>query len=215
MEELWAELMKYVGAHAAEVVALSTAALVLYQAMLSRTHNRLSVRPHLQRKGNVDQAPDVYGFSFELLNSGIGPALITNWKLYLDGVEQYTPTREDLDAFINQLFPNHTTLQFYFIGRKDALRADESIKLLSTTFPADPTAVAKFEAQLKRLALVVEYSSMYGEKMKALDTRSPLESYKKGGGMADKFSLVLADVVEAVRRTVRRFYSPGKKAGQS
>lgn len=64
-------------------IAISVLALAatLYQAHLSRNHNRLMVRPHLA--GHGASTGDVY--SLTVRNDGLGPAWITGARLYRDG----------------------------------------------------------------------------------------------------------------------------------
>lgn len=99
VDELMATLAAYepsiVIACVSMVVALVTALFTAYQAFLSRCHNRLSVRPALtlwtdeyeqdfvnHKTGRADK---YYMLRCDLLNNGIGPAILKDYSVSFDG----------------------------------------------------------------------------------------------------------------------------------
>jgi hypothetical protein len=164
----------FIGNNAANIIALTAAAVVATQAWLTREHNRLSVRPHLQT--HIDTQTNfqesVFYYSVELRNNGLGPAIVKKWSVFLDGVEQQLQTREEVDTFIKGLISNFLSLKTRFFGPDEVMRANDSQTILALKLPLMSTAGHKdFEKQLNRLGLVVEYTSMYGERLRPLDTR--------------------------------------------
>lgn len=164
----------FVGNNAANIIALTAVVFTAYQAWLTRRHNRLSVRPHLLThfSTHTNYSEPAYYYSLELRNYGLGPAVVNSWGVLLDGEEKELPTSKDVDKLIKGLVPNFLSLSTRFLGKAEVMRANDSEIILALKLPlmnaAEQTA---FEKQLDRLALVVDYSSMYGEKCKPLDTR--------------------------------------------
>jgi hypothetical protein len=69
-------ILDFVGDHAEALIALSALGLAIWQGMVQRLHNRLSVKPHLVFHRNVqNDSPQI---AILLTNSGIGPAVIKN-----------------------------------------------------------------------------------------------------------------------------------------
>lgn len=161
----------YIGDNAANIIALSAVAVVTYQAWLTRKHNRLSVRPHLQTYIDRQDGEGVFKYELHLRNNGLGPAVIKKWTVYLDGIEQPLPTPKDVQGFFEGLIPKYTNLATRFIGKNDVMRSNDSQALLVIKMLPFDTDKAALEERLERLALVVEYTSMYGENLKPLDLR--------------------------------------------
>lgn len=164
----------FIGDNAANIIALTAAAVVALQAWLTREHNRLSVRPHLQThiETHTNYQEPAFYYSVELRNNGLGPAILNKWSVFVDGVEQPLPTGKDADSLIKGLIPNFLSLRTRFFGPDEVMRANDSETILALKLPLMNTAELKdLDKQLSRLGLVVEYTSMYGEKRKPLDTR--------------------------------------------
>lgn len=165
----------FVGNNAANIIALAATAFMAYQAWLTRGHNRLSVRPHLQTHIHTqaergDSA--CYKYAFELRNAGLGPAVVKKVTVFLDGKEQALATAKDVEALIRGLIPPPLDLNTLHIVEGEAIRAHDSRTLLAFRLPPLEEAQLKgLEEQLGRLDLVIEYASMYGERYKPLDTR--------------------------------------------
>lgn len=164
----------FLGNNAANVIAVCAVLFAAYQAYLMRAHNRLSVRPRLERFLNSveDRNMGQAEYTVELRNNGLGPAMISDWKVFLDGVEQHLPAAREVDQFIKGFVPESTRTTTAFIGKNQVLRASDTLTLLKILVP--PMSAGEklnFEARLGRLDLVVEYASMYGEKQPSLDTR--------------------------------------------
>jgi hypothetical protein len=174
--ELGTAIWSFIGNNASNTIALAAAAFMAYQAKLTREHNRLSVRPHLQIHTNTERK---YGepvhnvaYTVELRNNGLGPAIITGWKVFLDGAEKALPNAKAVDDLIKELVPNYLRLTTRYFGKNEVLRANASQVILALRLPVlDAAERRQLEAQLAKLALVVEYTSMYGEELQPLDTR--------------------------------------------
>lgn len=167
----------FVGNNAANIIALAATAFVAYQAWLTRKHNRLSVRPHLQihtdiRRGVAAGPNTIDHYTAELRNDGLGPAITIKWRLFLDGKEQINPTAKGIDNIVKALAPNALSVTSYYMGEDHVMRSNDSRILLAVRVPSmNPEQLKTLEAQLARLDFLIEYTSMYGDKCKPVDTR--------------------------------------------
>ena len=66
----------------ATVIAVVSLAVSVYEARASRRHNRISVRPFLELRVGLSQGRPA---GLQLINAGLGPAVITRTVLTLDG----------------------------------------------------------------------------------------------------------------------------------
>jgi hypothetical protein len=67
---------------AATVIAVLSLAVSVYQAWVTRRHDRISVRPYLELRVPLQQGRTA---GLKLINAGLGPAAITRTILTLDG----------------------------------------------------------------------------------------------------------------------------------
>ena len=143
----------------AGVIALAAIGLTAWQACVTRKHNRLSVRPHLCFYRNI--AP---GIQIVLKNSGIGPAFITDYKLFIDDqpiVESNVRTYHNSVA--EKLEIPEGNLQILLPDCKGAIASNKELVLLSTDITVERPVLLK---KADRLSIEVDYESVYGENFK-------------------------------------------------
>ena len=86
MLEVFTNIWKFFGENAGEVIALSALGFAIWQGYIARRHNKLSVRPHLTFTSMLlDKEPHL---TVNIKNNGLGTAIITDYKVILDGVTQ-------------------------------------------------------------------------------------------------------------------------------
>jgi hypothetical protein len=156
-----------IGTLTTALIGICALGLTIYQAVLARKHNRLSVRPHLTRFTNLTSQPGRGVLSVDLINKGIGPAFISAFEVYLDG----NPIT-DVGAAVKEIMPTrHYHQQITTLTTDYALSAGESKSLLTLAVALDDgETVDQLEQQLSRLDLRVNYESAYEETYQ-LDTR--------------------------------------------
>jgi len=76
------------------IIALSASIATIWQGVLTRRHNKLSVKPFLKTEGNYIPGQKV---SITLSNTGFGPAIIKSIQILIDG--------QVFDSTENQLYP--------------------------------------------------------------------------------------------------------------
>src|SRR5688572_25280527 len=74
-----------VTAMSAVFIALLALTVTIWQAALTRRHNRLSVRPHLRIDWLVSDEGTDEKVSVVLSNNGLGPAIIKRFQWKIDG----------------------------------------------------------------------------------------------------------------------------------
>lgn len=72
---------------ASAAVALCALGVTVWQGRQNNRHNKMSVRPKLTASENYQDDDNERTVSFELINSGFGPAIIKDFILVYDGKE--------------------------------------------------------------------------------------------------------------------------------
>ncbi len=154
-------LWDYSKTNSAQVISLCALALTIYQAWMTRRHNRLSCRPHLThwtltnfQKGWVN---------ISVSNNGLGPAIIRSLQLKIDG--QIVKGNDSI-VFQNaaaELFPNRVREgNFGHVNREFSLPPDGKVVLAELQFKEPYPTKEEFETALRRAVLKIRYKSFYG-----------------------------------------------------
>lgn len=144
-------------------VAMAFMALVvsIWNAAITKRHNRLSVRPHLSL-ANLHRP--IGTVKIILSNTGIGPAIFRSFEVHMDGAGTVVTSMDAMGEAIKKLELNGT-FEYYFPAEGDALPSGESIELLSIeAASASRSELQQIRAGLGRLSFHVKYESMYREK---------------------------------------------------
>lgn len=158
-------------------VSVCAIALTIYQAYLSRQHNRLSVRPSLSTFVDTDPAPDnprITLISMKLMNSGLGPAYIKSFEILVRGEAFTVKTPDEMRVLVQKHF-NGSLVDApcrYVVFGKHHVMAQGKQEEIAQIAVRDITP-AQTES-LKDFALRVRYESAYGESF-TYDTRQHLE----------------------------------------
>lgn len=158
------------------VVATTIAACAMFstywQAKLTREHNRLSVKPHLVI--SLDFSRNNFSLKFQLKNNGLGPAIISSYKLLVLDTELNTLNFKDSSYELWELFKgaipdNGSTLSLHSRTEEDSLAQGECIDLLclNKIEGIDPLAFNNdlIQEKLKNIRFEIEYESFYGDKL--------------------------------------------------
>jgi hypothetical protein len=166
--ELVKTIYKFLGKNVEFFIACSALGLVIWQGLMQRHHNRLSVRPYLCSNRNI--SIDDLLMSISVLNSGIGPAIVKKSTFYFDKERIDEECNSHWDKIRNRL-NNQFTLDLTFdICRKSAIdigHAGEVIILeiqINDKLKKHENAYEIAKKELDRIRIELEYESMYGEK---------------------------------------------------
>src|SRR3990172_12584537 len=110
------------------IIALCALALSIWQGMQTRRHNRLSFRPHLTTWTNRDAEKGFY--RIELINNGIGPALIEEFLVKVDGKVISGLGTEPIEKGLKIIFPNlYYTSHHGYVGKGYSMAAKERVTI--------------------------------------------------------------------------------------
>lgn len=146
------------------IIALCALVFTVWQVFVERRHNKLSVTPHLTTWMHSDVENNRY--QIDLLNNGIGPALIKSFLIQADGQPIHGEGTEPIEKTLKILFPQYGYQSYqayvangYMMSEKEN-RTLISIKFNGSQFPR-PEEV---EHVTKRVRLIIDYESIYGDK---------------------------------------------------
>lgn len=157
--------------YAALFVSICALLLTINQAVMTRRHNKLTVRPHLTSFTDRILHPEITGVTqvkLTLSNNGVGPAVIRSYEPMLDG-QPLDPTKfVALLATAKEVLPVSILDQecrFAFFRKGYVMAKDEEkcIALLAIV-PTLDTDFALLEKAEQRFHIRVTYESIYGER---------------------------------------------------
>lgn len=151
------------------VIALCAFVLTVWHACITRQHNKLSVTPHLTTWTHSDKAKNLY--AIELLNNGIGPALINSFQIQVDGHPIIGEGIEPIEKALKLLFPQYQYSSWQsFVSTGYMMSAKETRNLVTIQFNGEKLPKPEeVEHATKRARLLIEYESIYKDKA-TLDT---------------------------------------------
>lgn len=147
------------------VIAFAAIGLAIWEGAENRRHNRLSVQPRLGAEINTgrDTAGEFVSMSIE--NTGLGPAVVTSFHIYFDGVRQDTVTaggRMPWQSAIDAFAAAGAHINAHAFGTDYYFPAGRQQILFQAVRPKGETrANAALADILTRLALQICYCSIY------------------------------------------------------
>ena len=146
------------------VVALCALCTSIWQAVQSRKHNKLSFRPHLASWTHSRSNQGT--FAVDLMNNGLGPALVKSFVIKVDGNRIPGNGTEPIGKALEALFPNNRYhAEFEFLGKDHAMPAQHKCRIVAVQFLDDDNPSAdRIEETFDKADLEIEYESFYGEK---------------------------------------------------
>ena len=145
------------------VIALCALIFTIRQSKETQKHNKLSFKPHLTTWSHTDVDKDVY--IVELINNGLGPALIENFIVKIDGEIIPGKGTELMEDGLNIIFPNtqYKSHQSY-LAKGHSMAAKDKCKLVQIQFTGKvPPTTEEVERGFDRVDLIVNYKSFYDE----------------------------------------------------
>src|SRR3990167_560763 len=125
------------------VIAVCALAFSIWQGMQTRKHNKLSVRPHLTAWVKRDAVKRFY--SIELINNGIGPALIEEFLIKVDDKVIAGKGIEQINKVWDMIFPNFRFNHVCnLITKGDCIAAKEKVVFMEIHFLQEPFPTFEF-----------------------------------------------------------------------
>jgi len=157
-------------------IAITALGLSVWEGVQNRMHNRLSVRPILSMYTHTDL--DTLSFHSTIQNNGLGPAIISSYRIFLDGKELQEAKEDPADTLKSCLkiafnLPEECFQHYRSGGFKSgyAIKPDSSFTLAKVIFKSvSGIDEALLEQAGKRVNIVVEYNDIYGKPCGEVDT---------------------------------------------
>ncbi|UAB68712.1 hypothetical protein INR79_09115 [Vibrio sp. SCSIO 43132] len=148
------------------VIALTAVCVSIWQGVVAREHNRLSVKPF------ITSSPRVPGIGGEngvfISNAGVGPAFIKKVYIKANGNE-FDMTVNNWPAIYAHLDLKSSCYVERWFKEGVSLKAGYEIKIIGpTTSPLDASCPIEFLKLISspELTISLEYESIYGEEFK-------------------------------------------------
>ena len=145
------------------VIALCALAISIWQGAQARKHNRLSFRPHLATWTHKNAETGSY--EVELMNNGLGPAMIKKFALFVDGKLISGDGTEPIEKTLKILFPNipYQSQQSY-LSNGYSMAPKERCSIIKLRFTTPQLLTLELvEHASRRCDLEICYTSFYGE----------------------------------------------------
>lgn len=145
------------------VIALCALAFSIWQGIKDRTHNKLSFRPHLTTGTHTNVNKGFY--AIELINNGLGPALIEGFLFKVDGKVISGEGTEPIEKALKIIFPglNYQSHHVY-LAKGYSMAAKEKCTLVAVQFTQQPFPSSEFvEHAFNRGDIEIDYKSFYEE----------------------------------------------------
>jgi hypothetical protein len=145
------------------VIALCALVFSIWHGWQIRRHNKLSVRPNLTTWTNIYTGNGYY--KLELVNNGIGPALIESFLIKVDDKLISGQGAESIENALKIIFPNLEYKPFYgYVSKGYSMVANERITIVEIQFLKQPFPTLKFmDDAINRTSLDIDYKSLYKE----------------------------------------------------
>lgn len=144
------------------VIALCALMLSIWQGVQARRHNKISFRPHLTtwfHEGNNSGH-----FQLDLINNGLGPAVISEFRVLVDEKKISGTGLEPLNKLIEIIFKGYQyKSKTGYVSPGYSMSAKERCSLITLDFDSDWPTESVMEHLIKRIDIQVEYRSFYDE----------------------------------------------------
>ncbi len=151
------------------IIAVIALSFSIWQGLETRRHNRLSVRPVLERVLDVKLNDDTLHYMLAIVNQGTGPAIVKKFQFLLNGK---TVSCNDYGTYHDILVEEIQKSKGKLIGKIGFIVPDSVIKdgeqriIWELKFNKEDDVTL-----IDRLDLRVEYQSIYEENLPPFDTR--------------------------------------------
>ncbi len=144
------------------VIAICAIVVSIWYGVQTRKHNKLSCKPHLITWTHSEN--DQAYYYVEVINNGLGPALIEKFTLKVDGEVMPGERTEPIDNALKKLF-HGLNYQSYraFLGKGHAMAAQEKRKIIEIKFSRPVPKPEFVEETFNRGDIEIAYKSFYGE----------------------------------------------------
>ncbi|MES9940337.1 MAG: hypothetical protein ABW105_01640 [Candidatus Thiodiazotropha sp. 6PLUC1] len=157
---------------ASVVIALCVLVFTVWAGWRTHVHNKLSVKPHLTTW--TSRWPEQQKYSIQLVNNGLGPALIKRFVVRLDNNVIKGKGTEPLDSVIRALFTGDKyKCKTGLLDTGYSMPANEEKTIVDIQF-LEPNTITpdELEEKLSRCELEIQYTSFYNDKFSFISNQN-------------------------------------------
>jgi len=142
-------------------VAIIALVVAIWQGIVNRRHNRLSIKPSLR----IDRCIFATKSTFiELCNTGAGPAIIKSIRVFVDAEPLPGDTRNPQLEALSKLGLSDLQWQTYDINPGESFGAGERHEMILLVSPIkDSKTLERVKNGLLKISYEIKYASVYGE----------------------------------------------------
>ncbi len=141
------------------IIAIASIFISVWQGLETRKHNRLSVRPNLE----IHFTASNEGFGYSLINTGLGPAMITKRNIIIEGIKGQDLRINEIPELLDI---NDLTFSYGPTDQGASILAGEKRDLILFKLNSEETRFRNLLNEVpEKLIFRIEYRSMYGEKL--------------------------------------------------
>lgn len=156
----------------AAVIALCALFATIWQAWLTRTHNRLSVRPHLICHRIRNETDSGLEIALVIRNVGVGPAFIADRYFTVAGNRWLSDSSDQIPPLLEHIIGRkieYKLAQHGLPGVSTAIPPGDAHELVRIFLPITAVQAEKaIDDSVKNAAFHIQYKSLYGD-VHALD----------------------------------------------
>ena len=145
-------------------IALSSLIVAIWQNILTRKHNKLSVKPLICIDYHFTDDEELNGIYLD--NTGLGPAIIKSFRVFIDEDEILQSDYELWEGAIKKLeFPPNINLKIFVLLKESVIYPNDKKCLIGINSMVEPSDYQQyFYNALRRIDFKLEYESIYEEK---------------------------------------------------
>jgi hypothetical protein len=148
-------------------IALCAFILTILNSRQTIKHNKISVRPVLTTRQHHYPSNKEGTVAFELINAGLGAAIIKNFTLIYNDTTVSNNSAEQYTNFMKNLCKEFSDVLYGMYVPGGVMQVSEHCVLLSFKYNCQTQDVSFIE----KINLVVEYQSMYRDQTFTYDSR--------------------------------------------
>ena len=140
-------------------IAVVSITIGIWQGIETRKHNRLSVQPKLEISYSVSKND----FGYRLVNNGLGPAVITEKKIFIDKKEIDNSGFSGYEYFLEKLDLAERYAGQGVVSPGSTIKAGKNINIIKFHLYESDEVETLLPKIYNRVSIEIEYQSMYGE----------------------------------------------------
>ena len=149
------------------IIAFFALLTTIVQGIQNHRRNKIQVRPFLGASTQMHVSGDVGRYEFKLTNRGVGPAIIKKSILLFDSEVISQNDYQNYVDFLKAKLKKYRSMQVGFVVPDRIMKADEEQMIWSFEYEIQNQNLSF----LDKLALVVEYQSIYEDETFVFDSR--------------------------------------------